>query len=90
MVSINVNSPDELLLMERKALEGRIINYVIARQDVDEVRGQSMAKDLSGLCHFFTHNDRTDINWMIVRGYQKEPITAVKEGLTLPARSKRC
>lgn len=79
MVSININSPDELLLVERKALEGRIINYVIARQDVDEVRRQSMAKELSGLRHFFTHNDRTDINWTIIRGYLKEPIKAVKD-----------
>ncbi|HKU49427.1 MAG TPA: site-specific integrase, partial [Nitrososphaera sp.] len=79
MRAAHVSEPEELLRMKKSVLQDRIVNYVIARQENEGIRAQSITKELSALRHFFQHNDRTDINWTIVKGYVKEPIKAVRD-----------
>jgi integrase len=78
LVASHVGSPDELLLMERAVLQERITNYVLARQDKEGIRGQSITKELSSLKKFFIHNDRMDINWKIIKENIADPVKAVR------------
>lgn len=64
---------------DRKYVEQVIIDYINVRQNMQKVRPQSVAVDLAMLKHLFVYNDRTDINWKVIKGYLGERIRAVKD-----------
>lgn len=79
IAAAHVSGPDELLLMSKDAIQERITNYIIGRQESEGIRGQSLIKEMSSIRKFFVHNDRTEINWTIIKGYIKAPEKAVRD-----------
>lgn len=70
---------DALPRANRKILERRIIDYIKERQDKHNIRGQTISSELTAIKHFLVYNDRTDLNWTIIKGYVKEPVKSVKD-----------
>lgn len=75
----NAKALDKFVTADRKYLERVITDFIVKRQDVDGVRPQTVMVEASCIKHLFTYNDRSDINWKIIKGYFHEAIKVVKD-----------
>ena len=77
MKHMKVKKFSDLLKQDRKKIQSNISKFLADKSG--ELRAKTLGLYVSALWHFYTYNDVTDINWVLIRGSLKEHQRAVKD-----------